>query len=125
MYRQRKKKVPALGIALIAGLLVLLGMAFMGHMALAGFIIACGVIALVACAFFMGQRGVHAEIEYNSAYLCYGENPCGHHPEKSGCGSPCAREPAPQYGSDCNNGCQHDVRRDRGGGTDAPEVNSE
>ena len=106
MLRTRKKKIPALGLAIGAALILLLGVAMLGNGAFAGFLIAGGLFALVYCAYFMGQRGVHSEIEIDASYYCYGDEPCGHRSTKPGrdagndepcahrCPGPAASEPA-------------------------------
>lgn len=101
MLRTRKKKFSALGAALLAFMVLMIGISLLGNIAMAGFLIAAGLVGMVYCAYFMGQKGFHSEIEIDSQFYCYGDQPCGHSPEraKPGCAGHCdagkCSDPAP------------------------------
>ena len=100
MKRRRKYQIPAFKLALLAGLLAFLGVAFFGSLALGGALLGVSMVALVYLAWHMGRHGEDATIGIYGEYECpRTDDPCG--------------EPMP--GRDAN-GC---------GGCAAPNVSDE
>ena len=89
MKRRRKYQIPAFKLALLAGLLAFLGVAFFGSLALGGALLGVSMVALVYLAWHMGRHGEDATIGIYGEYECpRTDAPCGEPMpgrEESGC----------------------------------------